>query len=286
MTTRIPADIDQEDRILAGLTARQIVIIAVPMVLLWGFYMATRHVVPLIVFAPLAIVISGVVGTIAVLKRDGISMDRFALVAIRHRRRDRRLVPTLGETLPNIGRLHLPVTDVRLDGLIDLGPHGTAVVCSAEALDLQLQSKVEQEATTAAFGRFCNSLHTSIQFVVHTEPLQLDAEIEALRRSAASMPALGLERAARLHASFLEGLTQQRDILQRRVFVVFRDATSIDVCGDLLLQRAHEACSALRSAGIELSVLDRHEALAAIQRSCGVESQAHANGDLTVFGGQ
>ena len=42
---RIPADVEREDRILAGLTARQLAILAVPAVVLWVAYEATRRVV-------------------------------------------------------------------------------------------------------------------------------------------------------------------------------------------------------------------------------------------------
>ena len=50
---RVPADVERPDRILAGLTARQLAILATSGVALWAAYLATRHVVPVAAFAAL-----------------------------------------------------------------------------------------------------------------------------------------------------------------------------------------------------------------------------------------
>ena len=48
---RIPADVERPDKLLAGLTARQLAILGVAAVVLWAGYAATRHVVPAVAFA-------------------------------------------------------------------------------------------------------------------------------------------------------------------------------------------------------------------------------------------
>ena len=47
----IPADVDRPDKILAGLTARQVAIAATAAVIIWAGFEATRHVLPLPAFA-------------------------------------------------------------------------------------------------------------------------------------------------------------------------------------------------------------------------------------------
>lgn len=270
MSVRIPSNIDQEDRILAGLTVRQLVIVAVPAVLLWASYFATRAFVPLYVFGPIAIVASGVVGTVAVVKRDGISMDRFALAAIRYQRNPRRLVPEVPEwNADNLAMLTLPVVGIDTSGVIDLGDKGAALICRVDAIDISLLSEVEQEATVAAFGRFANSLQSTVQFVLHTESADLSQMIDDLRSAARSLASVQLERAALEHCAFLSDLSVRHDVLQRRVYVVLRETGSVDVSEALLMQRATEAATALRSAGVELQALDGAEAGHAIQSSCG-----------------
>lgn len=282
MSVRIPSNIDQEDRILAGLTARQLVIVAVPAVALWASYFVTRNVVPLYVFGPIAIVLSGVVGTVAVVKRDGISMDRFALAAIRYHRSPRQMVSETPEWDAGLAAIPLPIVGINADGVIDLGSKGAALICRADAIDISLLSEVEQEATVAAFGRFANSLQSTVQFVLHTESADLSKMIEELRSAAKSLASVQLERAAMEHGVFLSQLSTRHDILQRRTYVVFRETAAISTSSALLVQRATEAAVVLRGAGVELLPLENVHAMRAIQSACGSFPLFHmVNHELT-----
>ena len=50
----IPSDVERPDKILAGLTARQVAIATVAAAVIWAGFQATRHVMPLPAFATLA----------------------------------------------------------------------------------------------------------------------------------------------------------------------------------------------------------------------------------------
>lgn len=267
-TVRIPADIDQEDRLLGGLTARQLVLVVVPIIALWSLYLATRTLVPLLVFVPLTVIVMGTVGTVVVTKRDGLSMDRFLFAAFRHRHSQRQLV-LLPPDAPasDLAPIRLPVNDVREDGVVDLGADGMAVLCRAESVNLALHSDVEQEALTAGFGRFCNALQGSVQFIVRSERIELTDAVQRLRSEAQSLPSVGLERAARDHAAFLEHLATRHDVLRRQTFVVFRSAGNNAESAASLLRKAQEAALSMRSAGVELRVLNHAAAIRAIQSS-------------------
>jgi hypothetical protein len=84
MTVRIPADVELEDKVLAGLTARQLLILAVPGAGLYLLWSATRHLLTPLVFAALAIPVAAVAIAVALGRRDGLSMDRWVLAAAAH----------------------------------------------------------------------------------------------------------------------------------------------------------------------------------------------------------
>ncbi|MGH7750241.1 MAG: PrgI family protein, partial [Candidatus Dormibacteria bacterium] len=73
---RIPADVGRPDRLLAGLTARQLAILAVAGVALWAAYLATRHLVPVAGFAAVAVPVGAVATLLAVGRVEGQPADR------------------------------------------------------------------------------------------------------------------------------------------------------------------------------------------------------------------
>jgi hypothetical protein len=82
---RIPADVDHEDRVIGPLTARQLLILAVTGILLYGTYTLTREFVPLAAFLVAAIPIGATAAFLALGQRDGITLDRLVLAALRQR---------------------------------------------------------------------------------------------------------------------------------------------------------------------------------------------------------
>src|SRR5215217_4163439 len=82
---RIPADVDREDGVIGPLTARQLLILTVTGIVLYGTYTITRAFVPLAVFLVIAIPIGVTAAFLALGQRDGISLDRLVLAALRQR---------------------------------------------------------------------------------------------------------------------------------------------------------------------------------------------------------
>ena len=90
---QITADVDRPDKILLGLTARQLAILAVPALGLWAAYAVARHHLPLVLFAALgAPVVLGAL-VVALGRRDGLGLDRLLVMALRQARAPRRAVP-------------------------------------------------------------------------------------------------------------------------------------------------------------------------------------------------
>jgi hypothetical protein len=272
---RIPANIELQDRLLFRLTARQLAILAGAGLPAWLLVLAARPVMPLPVAAALALPLVGVAVVLALGQRDGLSLDRLALVALRHARAPRRRVPApegipsppavlhSTPTGPAPAPLALPARGVDRDGVIDLAGDGAALLCQATTVNFALRTEAEQEALVAAFARFLHALAGPAQLVVRAERVDVHTLLGELERVAAGLPHPRLERCARGHADFLGELARRRDVLRRELLVVFRDPVARSV-GVRLLRRAEEAASLLAQAGITLVPLDQAAASVAL----------------------
>ncbi len=273
---QITADVDRPDKILLGLSARQLAFLAVPALGLWAAYAVARHHLPLALFAALGapVVLGGLV--LALGRRDGLGLDRLLVMALRQARAPRRAVPapegvTRAPVWAGADRsrppapLLLPPEAIGDDGTVDLGAHGVALVAEAQTVSFSLRTPAEQHALVVAFGRYLNSLAAPIQVVVRSQPVDLAARVTTLRAEAGGLPHPALEAAALAHAAFIEDLAASRDLLARRVLVVLRDPAGGPDAPARLRRRAADAATSLGAAGIVLQVLDTTEATAAVQ---------------------
>ena len=285
---RIHADIEREDRILAGLTARQAAILASAALVLWAAFAATRRLLPPAAFIAAAAPFALAALALAVGRRDGLSLDRLLAAALRHARAPRRLVPAPegvapppawaspagARSGPLPAPLRLPAAAISPDGVVGLGSDGTAVMAAASTVNLGLRTPAEQQALTAGFGRWLNSLQTgSAQILVRACRADLTPMASAIRARAAGLPHPALETAALGHAAFLEELGRERDLLARQVLVAVREPAPATGGGrgrsaTLAGQRLAGAARALASAGIAVTVLDGPVATAALAACC------------------
>lgn len=272
---RIPADVDRQDKLLAGLTGRQLAILVLPAMGLWAAYLAIRGLLPPAVFGALAFPWAVAALVLALGRQDGLPADKLALAALRQRRAPRRLTPAPGPTVqlhsegkgePAIGTLELPVKGIDADGVVDLGKQGAAVICSASAINLGLRNPDEQDALVEAFGRFLNSLGAPVQILIRSERTDLTRRVQNLRRQAAALPHPGLWAAAGEHAGYLQELASRREVLSRRVLVVFRQPRSADAAATLR-RRVDDARTALSAAGITLVALSGDETRTVLARA-------------------
>ena len=168
----IPSDVERPDKVLAGLTARQVAIAAVAAVIIWAGFQATRHVMPLPAFAALASPVGLLATALVIGERDGLSLDRLLLAAWRQRRAPRRLVTAPegvpappawaavpGPPAPPPAVLAPLWQHIGPDGVIGLGSAGAAAVAAVSTVNFALRSPEEQDALAAAYGRWLNSPH-------------------------------------------------------------------------------------------------------------------------------
>ena len=274
----VPADVDQPDKIVAGLTARQAAILAAAAAVLWLAWLATRRFTPLPVFAAAAapFAVAAVVVTLGA--RDGLSADRWLAAGLRQARAPRRLIPAPGGIAPLPGwlaptataqarplpaPLRLPADAISPTGAVSLGGDGAAAIAAASVVNFALRTPAEQQALTAAFGRWLNSLQHPAQILVRAHRIDLSAMAAAVETSAPGLPHPALERAAVGHAAFLARLAEDRDLLARQVLIAVRAPTPGQAARALT-----DGTRALAAAGVALTPLDGPQASAVLAACC------------------
>lgn len=271
----IPSDVERPDKILAGLTARQVAIAAVAAAVIWAGFQVTRHVMPLPAFAALASPVGLIATALVIGERDGLPLDRLLLAAWRQRRAPRRLV-TAPEGIPAAPAwTSVPAPQppppavlaplwqhVAPDGAIGLGSAGAAAVSAVSTVNFALRSPDEQDALASAYGRWLNSLTGPVQVLIRAGRADLSGAVAALREDAPALPHPALEQAALEHAAFLENLAAERDVLTRQALLVLREAghgtgrAGGGTAAGRALQRAGEAARLLGGADLQVQVLD------------------------------
>ncbi|WP_219416944.1 PrgI family protein [Pseudonocardia nigra] len=248
---RIPADVDMADRVIGSFTARQVTILGLTGLGLYATWDATRLAVPTAAFLALAVPVAVTAVVLALGRRDGVSMDRLFVAAIRHRLAPRtRSAHAIGDgpggeapawldarggradepaARGRRGVLRLPARSVAAGnggidvGVVDLGADGLATVAVVSTVNFALRTPAEQQALVATFGRYLHSLSAPVQILVRAQPLDLTGQIEDLRARAVELPHPALRAAALEHADYLTRLAGHGVLLRRQVLLVLRE---------------------------------------------------------------
>jgi hypothetical protein len=263
---RISADLDRPDRILLGLSARQLGILATGGLAAWILEGLLEPLVGL----PAAVGLAAPLGLVAVALalgwREGLPLDRLVVAGLGWWRHPRRLVvapdgihPTpawAGPTGPPVAPLDGPVHGLDPSGVVDLGGQGWALLCQATPVNLSLRTPAEQQALLASFARLLHALTAPMQVLVRTDRADLTPMAATLRQHAAALPHPGLEQAALAHARWLETLTGDQNHYRRQLLVVLRQPPSTTNPTGPLLRQAEQAAGLLATTGVTLTPLD------------------------------
>jgi PrgI family protein len=284
---RIPADIDQPDRILAGLSARQLLLLIVAGVPAALLFAVARPLLPLPVATALAASPLLVGVALALGRRDGVGLDQLAIAALRQHLAPGRLVPApegitppaawhqpavAGQ--PPVAALRLPAHDLDPHGVVDLGEHGAVLLCQASTVNFALRTPAEQQALIGAFANVLHGLAAPVEILVRIDRADLATHLHTLEQTAGGLPDPALEAAAREHARFLGELVGRRDTLRRQTLLVLRDPAPPAKAAPVLQRRADELAGLLGACGVTLTVLDGVQAAAVLARACDPEAPA------------
>ncbi|MEV0615692.1 PrgI family protein [Nonomuraea sp. NPDC050404] len=283
LITNIPADINRPDTLAYGLSFRQLLIVTLTGGIAAAIYYLFHRLLPVIILAAIVLPLVALGLTIALGRRDGLSLDRLTLAALLHARASKRLVSAsagvadpprwcrLRGRLP--APLRLPVRAIRTDGALELTDGGVAVLVETSTLSFHLRTTGEQAALVGAFGRWLNSLEAPVQVLARARPADLADLAETVERQAEVLPHAALAGAAREHAGYLAELNASRELLARQVLIVLRDhpatgrgrrAVRRDACAAVVLRRAAEAERSLAALGVATRVLDADAASQAL----------------------
>jgi PrgI family protein len=271
---RMPADVDAPDKVLYGLTFRQMAILAVAAVILLGCYRILHPLLPTPVLLVAGAVVGAMVFGVAVARRDGLPFDVWLTHAVKFSRGPRALTtmdtttrlptwvqpPTSRVMLP--APLRLPAHAITDDGDITLGGH-TAAIVAATTVNLALRTADEQGALIEMFGRWLNSLTTPTQIVVSAQPVDLQTHADMLTARAERLPHPALSDACLDHAAFLTELAARRDPLRRQVLITTRTPSTGGIAR-AARRLADDTVRTLSGLGISTRALDGAAATAAL----------------------
>lgn len=254
----VPADIDIHDRVLFGLTVRQLLILAPSALAAALIWQSLSTVMAPELVMPLACVPVVLCAAVAIVRIDGIGLDRLIAAALTMPRQPLAAgrgaaslrMARVAKSAPAVGVLTGPIRDIAADGLIDLGTTGYARVLDVGSVNFDLLGPGEQASLVAALARLCYGLDARLQTVVTTRPVDLAGYVDALAERAGANPAVA--SAARSHAAWLAGVVREQGLLDRQITVVVTAKTSEAA------DRAAEAVADFAAAiGADWHLLDR-----------------------------
>lgn len=274
---RLPADVELEDTLAFGLTARQLVLLGATALISYTLYTVAASTLPLAVAATICVPVAVPGVVLALGRKDGLPADKLARHAVRHLLTPRRrLLAPEGIPAPLPGQaprpvaapLELPVRAVYRSGLVELSDGSYSVLLRAASGSFALKSDEEQAALVEAFGRFLNSASDPTAIYVRSEPVDLADRAERLDAHATTFTDHALAEAARAHAQFLRELPAGGELRRRELLLLLctraRDTASARTT---LERRGVEASELLRSAGAELTPLDGEQAAQLLARA-------------------
>jgi hypothetical protein len=273
----LPADVELEDKLAFGLTARQLLLLGATALITYALYALAASALPFAVAAALCVPLTVPGAVLALGRKDGLPADTLARHALRHLLAPRRrlLAPEgIPTPLPGEPRrtgaapLQLPVRSVYRSGLVELSDGSCCVVLRAASGSFALKSGEEQAALVEAFGRFLNSVSEPVAIYIRSEPLDLTDRATKLDEQAASLSGRALADAARAHAEFLRELPAGGELRRRELLLLIcTRAREIAAARTTLERRAAETTELLRAAGVELTSLDGEQTAAMLARA-------------------
>jgi len=227
----VPADVDLADKILWGLTIRQVGLLApVALGLLAAWRMLLGQ-VPILVLLVATAPVAAVAIALALVRIDAVGLDRLTWAAVRNRRgllvpgepgrAARRSAAHLsGRTLPTEVTMRSSVRNVAPEGVIEAGPGAFAIAVDVGFVNFTLRSPAEQATLVAAFARLLNAVDCHLQVVVSSRPVDLGGYLTALETRCAALGSGPLAEAGRAHREWMGRLTSGRTLLRREITVI------------------------------------------------------------------
>src|SRR3989344_7237600 len=114
---------------------------------------------------------------------------------------------------------HLDVEDI-IDDLVILKTGWVALVMTTTAVNFDLLSEAEQDATIYAYGAFLNSLSFPVQTLIRNKKADITSYFHTLEEAEASQPNPDLKRQIQKYEDFLQSIVQQKTVLDKKFYLI------------------------------------------------------------------
>lgn len=114
---------------------------------------------------------------------------------------------------------HLDIEDI-LDDLVILRTGWVALVLNTTAVNFDLLSEIEQDATIYAYGAFLNSLTFPIEILIRSKKADISAYFHALSEAEKVQPNPDLKRQIQKYEDFIRTTVQQKMVLEKKFYIV------------------------------------------------------------------
>lgn len=114
---------------------------------------------------------------------------------------------------------HLDIEDIKED-LVLLKTGWVAMVLSTTAVNFDLLSEAEQDATIYAFGAFLNSLSFPLQVLIISKKADVTAYYQALTEAERTQPNPDLKRQIQKYKEFIQSTVQQKTVLDKNFYLI------------------------------------------------------------------
>ncbi len=114
---------------------------------------------------------------------------------------------------------HLDLEDV-LDNLVILKTGWVALVLSTTAVNFDILSEAEQDATIYAYGALLNSLSFPIQILIRSKKADITSYFHKLAEAEATQPNPDLRRQIQKYQDFIQSTVQQKTVLDKKFYLI------------------------------------------------------------------
>ena len=114
---------------------------------------------------------------------------------------------------------HLDIEDI-IDDLVIFKTGWVGLVMTTTALNFDLLSEAEQDATIYAYGAFLNSLTFSLEVLVRSKRADITSYFDSLQEAERSQPNPDLKRQIQKYEEFIRSIVQQKTILDKKFYLI------------------------------------------------------------------
>jgi len=114
---------------------------------------------------------------------------------------------------------HLDIEDIR-DDVVILKDGGACLVIATTAINFDLLSEQEQEATIFAYAGLLNSLNFSIQIIIRSQRKDISSYLRLLKAAEEKQKKEEMKKQIKMYSRFVQETVQKNQVLDKKFYLV------------------------------------------------------------------